>query len=94
MGGIADVLARKHMNASATITKEAAIAEAAAPDASSIDSQEMESEEPSSDRTSVVMRGILAEKLSRREELLLELEHVEEEIAVLTALSDDASHTT
>lgn len=94
MGGIADVLARKHMNASATITKEAAIAEAAAPDASSIDSQEMESEEPSSDRTSVVMRGLLAEKLSRREELLLELEHVEEEIAVLTTLSEDASHTT
>lgn len=94
MGGIADVLARKHMNASATITKEAAIAEAAAPDASSIDSQETDNEEPSFDRTSVVMRGLLAEKLSRREELLLELKHVEEEIAVLTTLSEDASRTT
>ena len=88
VGGIADVLARKHMNAPTTTP------EAAAPDALNADSRETDDEEPSSDRTSVVMRGILAEKLSRREELLLELKHVEEEIAVLTTLSEDASHTT
>lgn len=88
VGGIADVLARKHMSVPATTP------ETAAPDTPNADSQETDNEEPSSDRTSVVMRGLLAEKLSRREELLLELKHVEEEIAVLTTLSEDASHTT
>lgn len=68
--------------------------EATAPDTPNADSQETDNEEPSFDRTSVVMRGLLAEKLSRREELLLELKHVEEEIAVLTTLSEDASRTT
>lgn len=88
VGGIADVLARKHMSAPETTT------EATAPDTPNADSQETDNEEPSSDRTSVVMRGLLAEKLSRREELLLELKHVEEEIAVLATLSEDASRTT
>ena len=45
---------------------------------------------PSSSRTGAVMRQLLREKLARRDELLLELQQVDEEISVLSAYSDAA----
>lgn len=45
---------------------------------------------PSSLRTGAVMRQLLREKLARRDELLLELQQVDEEISVLSAYSDTA----